>query len=209
MAWTHPIHWSADRDEVQDFEHTIRGPLMQGRGLIQGSVRESLSEPNKGLSQRLDALAAYSNSHKFPLSPYAKKGLSEAAQRGREIFLSSETQCASCHSGPFFTDSRPGAAAEIIRHDVGTGNDDPGEKMGSAYDTPTLLGIYRTAPYLHHGQARTIAEVLTTQNKDDKHGKTSHLSAEQINDLVEFLKALPYEDPVPAAKAAGLIKVER
>jgi hypothetical protein len=32
MAWTHPLHWSADRDEAQDFEHTIRGQLMQGRG---------------------------------------------------------------------------------------------------------------------------------------------------------------------------------
>ena len=23
IAWTHAIHWSADRDEVQDFEHTV------------------------------------------------------------------------------------------------------------------------------------------------------------------------------------------
>ena len=81
--------------------------------------------------------------------------------------------------------------------------------MGPAYDTPTLLGIYRTAPYLHHGKALTIADVLTAQNKDDKHGKTSHLSTNQIDDLVEFLKALPYEDPVPAAKAEGLTRVER
>ena len=28
-------------------------------------------------------------------------------------------------------------------------------------------------------------------------------------DLVECLKALPYEDPEPAAKAAGLVKIER
>src|SRR5260370_22444914 len=42
MAWTHPIHWSADRDEVQDFEHTIRSPLMQGRGLSRGPVLPAL-----------------------------------------------------------------------------------------------------------------------------------------------------------------------
>lgn len=209
MAWTHPIHWSADRDEVQDFEHTIRGPLMQGRGLIRGQVQEQLGSPNKGLSDSLDALAAYSNTHKFSLSPYSKNGLNAAAKRGREIFGSAETKCASCHSGPFSTDSRPRPAAEIVRHDVGTSKEDPGEKMGPAYDTPTLLGIYRTAPYLHHGKAATIEDVLTTHNKDDKHGKTSHLSADQINDLVEYLKALPYEDPVPAAKAEGLTKVER
>jgi cytochrome c peroxidase len=83
------------------------------------------------------------------------------------------------------------------------------EKLGPAYDTPTLLGLYRTAPYLHHGKAATLEEVLKKYNPDDKHGKTSHLSSDQVNDLVEFLKALPYEDPESAAQAAGLIKVEQ
>jgi cytochrome c peroxidase len=92
-------------------------------------------------------------------------------------------------------------------HDVGTGHDDPTEKMEPKYDTPTLIGVYRTAPYLHHGKAATLEEVLTTRNAQDQHGKTSHLTREQISDLVEFLKALPYEDPLPAAQKAGLIKV--
>jgi len=209
MAWTHPIHWSADRDEVQDFEHTIRGPLMQGRGLVRGTLHDSLDKPNSGLSEQLDALAAYSNSHQLPLSPHAKHGLSAAAQRGRELFLSAETGCARCHNGPFLTDSVPRAARDIVRHDVGTGTADPTEKMGPAFDTPTLLGVYRTAPYLHHGQAATLEEVLTTQNPHDQHGRTSHLTAEQRQDLVEFLKALPYEDPLPGAENAGLKKVTK
>lgn len=209
MAWTHPIHWSADRDEVQDFEHTIRGPLMQGRGLINGEVQDSLGDKNAGRSKTLDALAAYSNSHKLVLSPYAKDGLSESAKRGRDLFFASDTQCATCHSGPFYCDSHPRPASEIIRHDVGTGNDDPSEKMGSAYDTPTLLGIYRTPPYLHHGKAATLIEVLTTANLDDRHGKTSHLTSGQISDLAAFLKSLPYEDPEVTAKHVGLTKVKR
>ena len=32
LADTHPLHWSADRDEVQDFEFTIR-ELQAGTGL--------------------------------------------------------------------------------------------------------------------------------------------------------------------------------
>ncbi|QDT41625.1 Lactonase, 7-bladed beta-propeller [Gimesia alba] len=207
MAWTHPIHWSADRDEVQDFEHTIRGPLMQGSGLVRGKINPSLDAPNKGLSRALDAMAAYSNTHEFTLSPYAKKGLSPAAKRGRELFFSKQTKCASCHSGPFLTDSVP--SAKIVRHDVGTSVDNPGEKMGPAYDTPTLLGIYRTAPYLHHGKAKTLEEVFTIYNHDDQHGNTSQLSKQELADLVEFLKALPYEDPVPQAKAAGMVKVSK
>src|SRR5262245_44343180 len=39
LAHTHPLHWSADRDEVQDFEYTIRGRLMEGRGLLRGSMK--------------------------------------------------------------------------------------------------------------------------------------------------------------------------
>jgi len=206
LAWTHPIHWSADRDEVQDFEHTIRGPLMQGRGLIRGQVQKDLGDPNKGLSADLDALAAYTNSHRWPISPYAKQGLSSAAQRGKAIFSAADTKCATCHSGPLFTDS---AVKSLPMHDVGTDGDDTSEKLGPKYDTPSLLGVYRTAPYLHHGQAATLADVLTTKNQGDRHGQTSHLSATQIDDLVEFLKSLPYEDPEAAAAAAGRAKIER
>jgi len=207
MAWTHPIHWSADRDEVQDFEHTIRGKLMQGRGLLIGQLNAELGEPNRGKSADLDAMAAYSNTHQHTLSPYSKKGLSDAAKRGKEIFLSKETRCAECHSGPTYCGSWSGG--KIVMHDVGTGNDDPSERLGPGYDTPTLLGVYRTAPYLHHGKAATLDEVLTRYNPSDRHGKTSHLTAEQKADLVEFLKALPYEDPQSAAQAAGLTKVEK
>lgn len=203
MAWTHPIHWSADRDEVQDFEHTIRGPLMQGQGLVRGAVSESLADPNKGLAPSLDALAAYANSHKFSFSPHAKGGLTEGARRGREVFFSSETQCVTCHSGPFFTDSKPAPAAGRVRHDVGTGRSDRTEILGTAYDTPTLLGIYRTAPYMHDGSAATLEELLTTGNPRDVHGKTSGLSSAQVADLVEFLKSLPFEDPIPEAVKAG------
>ncbi len=209
MAWTHPIHWSADRDEVQDFEHTIRGPLMQGRGLAGGTLHPSLEKPNKGLSASLDAVAAYSNSHPVPLSPFAKGGLSDSATRGQKIFMSAKTTCTTCHSGPFYSDSAPRTAEKIVRHDVGTGNDDPSEKMGPTFDTPTLLGVYRTAPYLHHGRAATLAEVLRKQNPNDKHGVTSHLTDAQVDDLVEFLRALPHEDPIPQAKRLGLQQVSR
>jgi cytochrome c peroxidase len=152
-------------------------------------------------------MAAYTNSHQHTLSPHAKGGLSDAAKRGRAVFDAAETKCAVCHAGPLYTDSRPDG--KRLMHDVGTSGDDPKEKLGPAYDTPSLLGAYRTAPYLHHGLAESLADVLTKYNPGDKHGKTSQLSAAQLADLVEYLKALPYEDPEPAAKQAGLTKVER
>lgn len=207
LSWTHPVHWSADRDEVQDFEHTIEGKLMQGQGLLREPLPDALGEPFSGKSKPLDALAAYTNSHKYSLSPFSKSGLNESAKRGQQLFFSAETKCATCHSGPIMSDSQPRPTSEILRHDVGTGHDDPTELMEPKYDTPTLLGLYRSAPYLHHGKAATLKDVLTTLNAKDEHGVTSHLNESQIDDLVAFLKALPFEDPELAAKAAGLKQV--
>lgn len=205
MAHTHPLHYSSDRDEVQDFEFTLRSPLMQGAGLIRGPLKAKkgfakveLEEKTSGRSKDLDALAIYSNSFEFPLSPHnpAPGKLSAAAERGKEVFFRKEVGCATCHGGPYYTDSTLQQPYKL--HDVGTGNDDKSERMGPSYDTPSLLGIYRTPPYLHHGKAKTLHEVFTAYNKHDRHGKTSHLKPAEIDDLVEFLKALPYEPP-PAA----------
>ncbi len=202
LAHTHPLHWSADRDEVQDFEYTIRGKLMQGAGLLRGSIKPKngpdsieLEEHLSGRSKDLDALAIYTNSFDPVLSPHipAPGKLSEPAQRGKSLFFNDTVGCVKCHNGPYYTDSS--LIKPFKLYDVGTGKDDPSEKMGPKYDTPTLLGVYRTAPYLHHGKAATLRDVLTTCNKDDKHGKTSHLKEAEIDDLVEFLKSLPYETP--------------
>jgi YVTN family beta-propeller protein len=202
LAHTHPLHWSADRDEVQDFEYTIRGKLMQGGGLVSGSIKPKdsfrpteLDEVMAERSQDLDALAIYTNSFGFTLSPHidAPGKLSQAAQRGKSLFLSEAVGCSKCHSGPYFTDSTLSKPFKL--HDVGTGEDDPTEKIGPRFDTPTLLAAYRSAPYLHHGKAKDLLQVLTTHNKQDKHGRTSHLRKEDLDDLVEFLKSLPYEMP--------------
>ncbi|MCI0461553.1 MAG: hypothetical protein L0Z62_31775 [Gemmataceae bacterium] len=203
LAHTHPLHWSADRDEVQDFEYTIRSKLMAGRGLFKGPIlprrgfeKVELKQKLSGVSKDLDDLAIYCNSFEFvQLSPHipAPGKLSAAAERGKQLFFSKEVGCATCHSGPYYTDSSLKEPYKI--HDVGTGEDDPSEKMGPRYDTPSLIGIYRTPPYLHHGKAKTLYEVLTTYNQQDRHGRTSHLKGNQPDDLVEFLRSLPYEMP--------------
>lgn len=194
MSRTYPLHWSADRDEMQDFEHTIRGPLMQGKGLLSGNLPKELGEPIAGRSKDLDALTAYCNKFDhYRISPHAAAPgkLTASAERGKAVFHSSKTQCATCHSGPDFTDQKT--------HDVGTGGDDATEKNGPKYDTPTLLRCYRNLSYLHHGKAKTLKEVLTTQNHGDQHGKTTQLSAGEIDDLIAYLKSLPYELPVVPA----------
>jgi len=58
------------------------------------------------------------------------------------------------------------------------------------FDTPTLVEVWRTAPYLYDGRAATIKEVLTTHNLDDKHGMTSNLTDNEIRDLAQFILSL-------------------
>jgi YVTN family beta-propeller protein len=128
-----------------------------------------------------ESLDAYIQSLKPVPSPRLVKGkLSAAAKRGEKLFQSKEVNCATCHPGPVFTD--------LKSYDVGTlGRFD---KQSDYLDTPTLVELWRTAPYLHDGSAATLRDVLTTANKSDKHGKTSHLTAEQLNDLIEYLLSL-------------------
>ena len=56
--------------------------------------------------------------------------------------------------------------------------------------TPTLIEIWRTAPYLHDGSAATLREMLTMANAQNRHGQTTQLTGEQLDDLIEYLLSL-------------------
>ncbi len=70
----------------------------------------------------------------------------------------------------------------------------PDERIGLEFDTPTLRGFYDNAPYFHDGSAPTLYDVLTTQNLADKHGVTSHLAEQKLQDLVAFMLARPIKE---------------
>ena len=105
--------------------------------------------------------------------------LSEPAERGKKIFFSDSVGCARCHSGPYYTD--------LKSYDVGTRGELDGPEP---LDTPGLIEIWRTSPYLHDGRSATIRDLLTRDNIEDKHGRTSQLTEQEIEDLVAFLMCL-------------------
>jgi mono/diheme cytochrome c family protein len=125
-----------------------------------------------------DDVAAYIKSLSSEPDPYSNKDgtMTADAVAGKAIFESSETKCSYCHSGPLYTD--------LKAHDVGTKDILDPDGM---YYTPTLLEMWRTAPYLHDGSAATMREVLTTKNVGDKHGKTSHLTSRQLDQLEAYI----------------------
>ncbi len=189
LADTEPLHISATRDEVQDFEDDIE-TLMNGVGFAAGPAYELLGEPNGGISTDLDALAA------FVLNgirvPYAPKGDSEKLEQGRLLFK--QVGCSSCHNGKNWTNSHlpaevgklaPNGEVEVetILHDVGTYNSSSDILGEKGFDVPTLLGLYASAPYLHDGSAKKLAEVLQNSKHTQK-----ELNQAEIERLTYFLK---------------------
>jgi len=184
MIETYPLRWSAEWDESADSEFSVRFEQF-GTGLIHdGEMHptQDPSRPNQGRSYDLDCLAAFIDSLAVPERRHT---LTAAELRGQAIFESPGTGCATCHPAPLYTD--------LQVHDVGTAGS-YGEWFGPLIDTPTLRFLYDSAPYLHDGSATTLREVLTSANPQDEHGVTSHLTDEEIADLIAYLLALPYDE---------------
>ena len=119
----------------------------------------------------IDSLEFLPNYHVEKLDP-------DLVETGRKLFYDENVGCAQCHPPPFYTDFRT--------HDVGTGSG-ANEVLGVLFDTPTLLSLSRSAPYLHDGSAATLLDVLTLANPNDKHGITSQLSSEGLEALIEYM----------------------
>jgi YVTN family beta-propeller protein len=126
-------------------------------------------DPNPYLA---DCVDAYLKSLRPLPSPYLINGkLSEKAVRGEKLF--EKLSCAECHSGPYFTDLNMHRIGENIEFEAG-------------WDTPTLIEVWRTAPYLFNGCAATLKEVFSVY----KHDISEKISEREIDDLVEYVNSL-------------------
>ena len=166
LAGTEPFHWSGERIDLLDFDQTVR-EVQFGAGLSPADIAD---------------LAAFLGHEPVPPSPsrLADGSLGPQAQLGQQVFAASG--CGECHVGSSYTDH--------IRHDVGTGGR-PGEALGPQFDTPTLLGLYDTPPYLHDGRAADLVALFADHNPGDRHGATGRLSTADLRDLEAFLVSLP------------------
>ncbi len=183
-----PLHWSANFDEVQDFEGQIRD-LAEGTGLMSdtlfnaGTTREPLGDPKAGLSSDLDALAAYVASlNSFADSPNRAPDGSLTAEAGDGLEVFRSENCAQCHSGSEFTDSSTSTGL----HDIGTLKPSSGDRLGGALtgiDTPSLRGAWESAPYLHDGSAASLSEAIEAHNGIS-------LNASELSQLVSYIEEI-------------------
>jgi len=117
----------------------------------------------------------------------AGREMTPAQERGKALFeraqdkfgkpIAEVNRCSYCHSGPKGTNR--------LLFDVGTRK---ATDNGSLLKSAPLTEIALTAPYLHDGSARTLEEIWTVYNPEDKHGRTNDLTKDELNDLIEYLR---------------------
>jgi DNA-binding beta-propeller fold protein YncE/mono/diheme cytochrome c family protein len=210
------LHRSGDRDEVQDFDHTFRGPQMGGTGFIPPALLQpELGPPNAGRDPDLDDVAAYV----LGLAPLMRSParnadgtLSEAAVRGATFFVGAgarpaDARCASCHVPET-------GFVDLAFHDVGERHD-PGEAELNTraplwgVNTAPLVGAWDSPPYAGVAQpkdAESLVEAVLDFRRPGRtasHGAAGGLTQTQVRDLAEFLASIDGDTTAAEVRAAA------
>ncbi|GMV57599.1 MAG: hypothetical protein AMXMBFR72_07140 [Betaproteobacteria bacterium] len=186
LAGIQRITYTGDGSEIAYWNRYVAVVEMGGLG--------SFTEPRLNLSVthgtvdlvsgKLPALQAYQLSLEAPAAP-AGSFDAAAAARGKLVFEGAG-RCATCHSGPHFTDAneRLHPPADSMAEP-----ETPSYASRSAtklYRTSPLRGVWQHPPYFHDGSAATLDDVVARYDARLALG----LTATQRADLVRYLKSL-------------------
>ncbi len=178
IAGTSPFDWPGINPNLQ----TQDGPrtaalIFRSQGFGPTQVRD---------------LVTYIRSLKLPPNPHLAQDshLTHSQELGRQLFFRTKTnygkiiplqdRCYYCHSPLTHYTSR-------VMMDVGTSTK---YDTSQSWDVPQLQGVWMRAPYLHNGDAMTLEGIWTKFNPHDKHGYTSDMNKNQLNELIDYLKTL-------------------
>ena len=129
------------------------------------------------------ALAEYLYS--LPPPPPMSDGSGPLVARGQEVF--DEQSCSGCHVPPLYTSDRL-VSLEEVGTDPAAG-ESPARATGY-YRIPSLRGVGRTAPYLHHGAFDSLEDMFDPQREEPGHPFGLGASAEDRAALIEFLRSI-------------------
>jgi len=244
-AFNHRQFWDG---RAEDLEDQARFPITSAEEMAQDPdelVRELQAIPEyvrlfdaayggKGgsavtFANVTGAVAAFERTLVSDASPFDRYRLGDATalgpaeRRGLVLFRSLKTRCFECHGFPTLANpdfkvigvpDLPGQKEDRGRAEAGGG-----PAYERAFKVPTLRNVALTAPYMHNGRFKTLAEVLAfyakgggkgegldLANLDDKIRVFSLSTAEQ-QDLIAFLGALTDETrrpEIPARVPSGL-----
>ena len=136
------------------------------------------------VTDKLPALQAYQFSISAPTPPAGSFDASAAA-RGKALF-SGKAQCATCHSGPSFTDVIDGGKLHPQSASVAVDKEYVKRSATKQWRVTPLKGIWQHAPYFHDGSAKTLSDVVSRYNQVNN----LKLSDAEKSDLTAYLKSL-------------------
>jgi cytochrome c peroxidase len=221
VAWKMHFFWDGRADTAEDqAKGPIQNPMEMNLPLEDATKRLTAIDgyrtwfdevfPKIGVTPDtiVEAIATYERTVVASYAPFDRwvdgdeNAISESAKRGFTIFTG-EGKCSNCHVGWDFTDNS--------FHDIGTTSVDIGRGKFEpdniyaqyAFKTPTLRDIAQRAPYMHNGAFPDLRSVVAhyTGSFVDRPSLSPalehiKLDKQEVDDLIEFLKALTGERKV-------------
>lgn len=204
----------------------IAADMLRRRGESARFARAFQASPDTALSPRTLrlAIAVYVRSLVAMHSPADRamqgdtNALTADERRGFDLFMG-KARCGTCHFAPLFNGATPPALSESEMEVIGvparfptraaTVDPDSGrftvrriDQHLHAFRTPSLRNVALTAPYMHNGAFRTLADVIAFYDGGGGHGlgvrlpnqtlpaDSLHLTSSEKRELLTFLAAL-------------------
>lgn len=182
----HRVTVTGDGEDLAYWNRYVGVVEMGGLGtMIEPRLNLAVTHGSEDLiTSKLPALQAYQLSLAAPPAP-AGSFDPAAASRGRLLF-DGAGRCATCHAGARFTD------ANTTLHPPSASMAEPetpsyaSRSATKRYRTSPLKGVWQHPPYFHDGSAPTLEAVVQTYNRRLDLG----LTADQVNDLAQYLRSL-------------------
>jgi cytochrome c peroxidase len=135
--------------------------------------------------------------------------VSEDAKEGFSLFMG-KGRCVVCHTPPLYTNGQfynIGLEAGKEKRDIGRFNVTKVESDTSAFKTPTMRSVAKSAPYFHDGSADSLEDAvryMARGGKADQHKSPlmvdTGMTDAEIKKVVAFLVSLNGNDPYEAPK---------
>jgi YVTN family beta-propeller protein len=170
LSRTAPFHWSGEFNTLNGFMTQTVQARMGGTGVT--------PQMEAQLAAFLDAQPSADNPH--------RGSRSDAVVRGEQVFARAD--CGSCHGGEAFTVNNFADVGTLVTQ--GPVVDLVAALPHGGLNTPSLLGVARTAPYLHDGSATSLKARLLQNKAANLHGQTAALTDGDVDDLVAYLNTL-------------------
>jgi cytochrome c peroxidase len=178
-------------DEMRGFDFVPDGTNAEVRTALEARLTDdgnwasefeaAFGSPEITYDRIAEAIAAYEDSQVFTDTPWRayvqgdNDAIGEAAKRGALLFLRGTEEgganCATCHSGDFFTDEdfhsicapqigRGKGDGTTTTNDFGRARETADRNERYSFRTSTLLNVSATGPYLHSGAYGDLADVV-------------------------------------------------